>query len=161
MAQIINQPLGRSPPSGQAPSPQRKQNQHTQGARGCVNRGRCGNVKGGGGREGTGGRGIRNSPQRKQDERHDCQETYKSGNETEANEDKRDYKEGERGGEAPRGAPVEEVCMGGGVSPPEGNTELLDFIPERAYPLLQEVYGDFPYQNNGSYMDEGVPDDNI
>ena len=52
--------------------------------------------------------------------------------------------------------------MGGGdVPPPEDNADLRDFTPDRAHLLLQEVYGDFPHQNDGLNLDEGVADDAI
>ena len=42
--------------------------------------------------------------------------------------------------------------------PPEENADLPNFTPERAHLLLQGVYGDFPYHNNGSHLDGGVMD---
>ena len=47
-----------------------------------------------------------------------------------------------------RGAPIEIVCVGGDVSPPEENVELPDFIPGRAHLMLQGVYVEFLYHNN-------------
>ena len=35
------------------------------------------------------------------------------------------------------------VRLGGGVPPPEENTDLPGFTPERAHLLLQGVYGDY------------------
>ena len=43
--------------------------------------------------------------------------------------------------------------------PPEENVDLPGFHPERAHLLLQGVYGDFPYHNNGSHLDRGISDD--
>ena len=45
--------------------------------------------------------------------------------------------------------------MGGGTTPPEENTDLLKFYPERAHLLLQGVYGDFPHHNNGLHLEGG------
>ena len=49
--------------------------------------------------------------------------------------------------------------MGGDVNPPEENTDLPGFTPERAHLLLQGVYGDFPHHNDGSHLDGGITDD--
>ena len=48
--------------------------------------------------------------------------------------------------------------MGGDATPPEENTYLLGFHPERAHLLLQGVYGDFPHQNDGTHLDGGIED---
>ena len=60
--------------------------------------------------------------------------------------------EGDRDGETPRGAPVEVIRVEGDVTPPEENADLPDFIPECAYLLLEEVYG----ENAGSHLDREV-----
>ena len=68
--------------------------------------------------------------------------------------------EGEEGdGETPRGDPVEVNRVGGDATPPEENTDLSGFTPERAHLLLQGVYGDFPHHNDGSHPDGGIADD--
>ena len=59
------------------------------------------------------------------------------------------------------GAPVEVIRVGGGLSPPEENSDLLDFTPERVHLLFWGVYGDFPHHNNGSHLDGEVADDAI
>ena len=61
--------------------------------------------------------------------------------------------------DTPRGALVEVTCVGGDATPPEENTDLLGFHPERAHLLLQGVYGDFMYHLNGSHLDGGIVDD--
>ena len=48
--------------------------------------------------------------------------------------------------------------MGGDVSSPKENADLPGFHPERAHLLFQEVYGDFPHQNNGAHMGGGIKD---
>ena len=143
MSQIINQPPGQSPPSGQAPEPHRKHTQPTRGVRGQRSRVRSGGGRGGGGRGDTGGQGSRTPPQRKQDERQDRQEATESGSETEVEEDEGNDEEGDKDGETPRGELLEVVRVGGGVPPPEENADHPDFTPERAHLLLQGVYGDF------------------
>ena len=67
--------------------------------------------------------------------------------------------EGDRYGETPRGEPEEIICVGGDKLPPEENSDLPGFTPERAHLLLRGVYGDFPYHNNRSHLDGGVADD--
>ena len=47
---------------------------------------------------------------------------------------------------------------GGGHHPPEENTDLPGFHPERAHPLLQGVYGDFPHHHYGLHLDGGIAD---
>ena len=49
--------------------------------------------------------------------------------------------------------------MGGEATPPEENSDLPGFTPERAHLLLQGVYGDFPHHNDGSHLDGGIADD--
>ena len=53
------------------------------------------------------------------------------------------------------------VRVGEDLSPPEENTDLPDFTPERTHLLLRGVYGDFPHYNNGLHLDGGVTDDAI
>ena len=50
---------------------------------------------------------------------------------------------------------------GGTYPPPEENSDLLDFTPECAHLLLQEVYGDLPHHNDRSHLDRGVADNDI
>ena len=50
---------------------------------------------------------------------------------------------------------------GGKCPPPEENTDLPDFIPERVHLLLHGVYGDFPHHNDGSHLDGGFVDNAI
>ena len=76
----------------------------------------------------------------------------------EAEEQGRNEEEGDRDGEPPRGAPVEVARVGGDVPPPEENTDLPGFHPERAHLLLQGVYGDFLHHNNGLHLDGGISD---
>ena len=77
----------------------------------------------------------------------------------EAEEDKVNEEEGYRYIDTSRGAPVEVVIVGGGMSLPEENADLPDFTPELALMLLREVYGDFPHHDNWSHLDGGVADD--
>ena len=53
------------------------------------------------------------------------------------------------------------LMWGETCSPPEENADLPEFTPERTHLLLQEVYGDFMYHNDGSHWDGGVADDAI
>ena len=63
-------------------------------------------------------------------------------------------------GETPRGATGEVVRVGGGgLPPPEANSNIPDFNPERAHLLLLEVYGGFPRHNDGSHLGGVVMDD--
>ena len=62
----------------------------------------------------------------------------------------------EEDGEIPTGPPVEVSCVGGDATPPEENSDLLGFHPERAHLLLQGVYGDFPHHNDGTHLDGGA-----
>ena len=84
-----------------------------------------------------------------------------SGEETEAEEEEEDEKEGDRDRDTPRGAYVEVFRVGGGVPPPEKNSDLPDFTPESAHLLLWGVYGDYLNHNNGSHLYGGVVDDVI
>ena len=62
--------------------------------------------------------------------------------------------------ERPQGGPQSRSDTWGGMPPPpEENADLLGFTPERAHLLLQGVYGDFPYHNDGSHLDRGISDD--
>ena len=79
----------------------------------------------------------------------------------EAEEDKVNEEEGYRYIDTSRGAPVEVVIVGGGMSLPEENADLPDFTPELAHLFLRVVYGDFLHQNDGSHLDGGVVDDAI
>ena len=63
-------------------------------------------------------------PQRRQD----TQEASESGYKTEAEEEGVN-KEGDRDEDNPREAPLEVICMGGSLPPPEENTDLPDFNP--------------------------------
>ena len=47
----------------------------------------------------------------------------------------------------------------GDLPPPEENTDLPYFTPEREHLLLREVYGYFPHHNDESHLDRGVVDD--
>ena len=76
-------------------------------------------------------------------------------------EDGGNEEEGERYRDTPRGAPVEVVCMGGDMTPPEESIDLSDFTPEHAHLLLQGFYGDFLHHNYGSHLDRGVADETI
>ena len=77
--------------------------------------------------------------------------------ETEAEEEgEGEEMEGDRDKETPRRTLLEVTRVGGGVPPPEENTDLPGFTPERAHLLLQGVYGNFPHHNNGSHMDRGI-----
>ena len=64
--------------------------------------------------------------------------------------------EEDRDGETPRGAPVEVIRVGGGVTPPEENADLPGFAPGRTYMLLQGVYGYFPHHNDGLHLHGGI-----
>ena len=80
--------------------------------------------------------------------------------ETEAKEDKEGSDaEGDRDRETPRGATVPVTRVGGDVTPPMENADLLGFTPERAHRLLQGVYGYFPHHNYGSHLYRGIVDD--
>ena len=50
---------------------------------------------------------------------------------------------------------------GGGLPPPEENSDLPEFTPEHSHLLLQGVCGDFPHHNDGTHLDWGVADDAI
>ena len=65
----------------------------------------------------------------------------------------------EEDGETPRGPPVEVPFVGRDATPPEENTDLLGFHPERVHLLLQGIYGEFPHHNDGSHLDGGIADD--
>ena len=81
--------------------------------------------------------------------------------ETEEEEEAKIKEKEERDRETPRGSPLEVICMGGDVPPPEENADLLGFTPNRAHLLLQGVYGYFPHHNDWSHLDGGVADDVI
>ena len=67
-----------------------------------------------------------------------------------------------RYGDTPPGAMVEVTHVGGGrVPPPMENSNLPGFHPERAHLLLQGVYGEFLYHNDGAHLDRGIADDDI
>ena len=51
--------------------------------------------------------------------------------------------------------------MGGYLTPPDEQADLLYFTPDRAHLLLQEVYGDLPHHNDGLHLDGGVTDNAI
>ena len=74
-------------------------------------------------------------------------------------EEERHEEEGDRDGETPRGTPVKVTCVGGDAPPPEENSDLPEFHPERAHLLLQGVYGDFLHHNNGSHRERGIADE--
>ena len=77
----------------------------------------------------------------------------------EADQDPGGAEEGEEeDGETPRGALVEVTRVGGDATPPEENSDLPGFTPERAHLLLQGAYGDFPHHNDGSHLDGGISD---
>ena len=59
------------------------------------------------------------------------------------------------------GGAVEVTCVGGDATPPEENADLPGFTPERAHLLLQGVYGEFLYHNDGAHLDRGIADDDI
>ena len=100
-------------------------------------------------------------PTKKGNEQKDRQEATDSGAEMEADEDEGNNEEGEMDRDTPRVAPVEVVCVGGDVPPPEENADLPDFIPERAHLLFQGVYRDYPHHNNRPHLDGGVADNAI
>ena len=79
----------------------------------------------------------------------------------EAEEQGRNEEEGDRDGETPRGAPVEVARVGGDVPPPEENTDLPGFLPERVHLLLQEVYEDLPHHNDRAQLDGRIADDAV
>ena len=56
---------------------------------------------------------------------------------------------------------LEVVRVWGDVPPLEKNADQTDFTPERAYLLMEGVYGDFPYHNDGSYLYREVADDTL
>ena len=61
--------------------------------------------------------------------------------------------------ERPQGGPQSRSDVwGGNATPPEENADLLGFTPEHAHLLLQGVYGDFPYHNDGLHLDGGISD---
>ena len=85
-----------------------------------------------------------------------------SGDNTEAEEEDNYDKEGDRDRYTPRRTPVDYVRLGGGASPPpEENTDLPDFSPERAHLLLRGFYGYFLDHNDVLHLDRGVTEDTI
>ena len=108
----------------------------------------------------TGGRSRRTPTcgrEKNQSERHKAREGEE---ETEAEEDKKgSVAEGDRNGDTPRGEPEGINRVGGNMPPPEENADIQGFTPECAHLLLQGVYGDFPYHNDGSQLGEGIADD--
>ena len=50
------------------------------------------------------------------------------------------------------------LTWGGEASPREENADLPGFNLERAYLLLQGVYGYFLHHNNGTHLDGGIAD---
>ena len=69
----------------------------------------------------------------RQGEGHEAREGVEETGKTEYEEGE---EEGDRGGETPQGAPVEVTCVEGGATPPEENTDLPVFAPERVHLLL-------------------------
>ena len=45
------------------------------------------------------------------------------------------------------------------MTPYEEDADFTYFDPARAHLLLKGVYRDYPYHNDGSHLDGGVPDD--
>ena len=61
--------------------------------------------------------------------------------------------------ERPQGGPQSRSHAWGGMPPPpEENSDLLIFHPERVHLLLQGVYGYFLHHNDGSHLDGGLAD---
>ena len=66
------------------------------------------------------------------------------------------------GGGGPPTAPTQQVNIRAIVGEPpstEEDADLQGFTPTRVHLLLQEVYGYFPHQNDGTYLSVGVLDD--
>ena len=60
----------------------------------------------------------------------------------------------EEGTERTHGGPGQgHLCGGRTPPPPEENTDLPGFHPERAHLSLQGVYGNFLHHNDGSHLD--------
>ena len=73
----------------------------------------------------------------------------------------RTIRKGAGGKRYPNGETGRNSLRGGGRVPHRGNANLPYFAPKRAHLLLQVVYGDFPYHNDGAHMDGVVTYDAI
>ena len=76
-----------------------------------------------------------------------------------AEEEEEEEEERARDRDTPWGAPVEVTRVGGGATPRKEKADLPGLTPECAHLLLQGVYGDLPYHNDGLHLDGRISDD--